>query len=58
MHILAYCYHWSRDSLWELPRNERKKWVEIVLEQKRVEAEGVEGGNNGEDSQSTYREGF
>lgn len=42
MHILAYIYHWDRNSLWGLPILERRKWVEIVLEQKRQEQEALE----------------
>ena len=43
MHILAYVYHWDRNSLWNIPISERKKWVEIVTEQKNAENEALEG---------------
>ena len=51
MHILAYCYHWDRNTLWNMSRSERKMWVEMVLAQKK--AEGVSDDNS---SMSTYRE--
>lgn len=41
MHILAYCYHWSRDEVWNLTRRERKMWVDMVLTQKRMESEAI-----------------
>nr|DAH50447.1 MAG TPA: hypothetical protein [Caudoviricetes sp.] len=37
MHILAYCYHWDRNTLWELSTRERKMWVGMVLTQKKLE---------------------
>lgn len=42
MHILAYVYHWDRNSLWSIPVNERRKWVQIVTEQKEAEREALE----------------
>lgn len=42
MHILAYVYHWDRNSLWDMPILERKKWVEIVIRQKESEQEALE----------------
>lgn len=42
MHVLAYVYHWDRNTLWNMPIRERKKWVEIVEEQKRAENEALE----------------
>ena len=53
MHILAYCYHWDRDTLWSLPRSERKMWVEIVREQKKVENNSS---NDSDNNPNTYRE--
>lgn len=41
MHILAYCYHWDRDTLWNLSRRERIMWVEMVLAQKKMESESL-----------------
>jgi hypothetical protein len=52
MHVIAYCYHWSNESLWSLPRNERKMWVEIIKEQKNAENRETESGH----SSSTYKE--
>ncbi len=43
MHVLAYCYHWSRESLLEIPMRERKIWYEIVLQQKKAEIDAVKG---------------
>lgn len=42
MHVLAYIYHWDRDSLWNIPISERRKWVEIVMQQKNSEREAME----------------
>lgn len=53
MHILAYCYHWDRNTLWEMSRSERKLWVKMVLAQKEAESKSV---NNENHSMSTYKE--
>lgn len=53
MHILAYCYHWDRNTLWYMSRSERKMWVEMVLAQKKAENKSVNEDNS---SVSTYRE--
>lgn len=53
MHILAYCYHWGRESLWNMSRSERKMWVEMVLAQKKAESKSV---SNEDYSMSAYRE--
>lgn len=37
MHILAYIYHWGRDEILKIPRTERRRWVERVIEQKKSE---------------------
>lgn len=42
MHVLAYVYHWDRNSLWYIPIKERRKWVQIVTEQKEAEREALE----------------
>lgn len=42
MHALAYVYHWDRNSLWNMPIKERRKWVEIVLKQKEQERDSLE----------------
>ena len=39
MHVLAYVYHWDRNSLWNLQIKERRKWVDIVLKQKQAESD-------------------
>ena len=45
MHILAYCYHWDRDTLWKMPRSERKLWVEMVQKQKKAESDALSNEN-------------
>ena len=47
MHILAYCYHWGNETLWDMPRSERKRWVDMIQEQKKAESEGIEEGKSG-----------
>lgn len=42
MHVLAYVYHWDRNSLWNIPILERRKWVEIIMEQKEQERLALE----------------
>lgn len=37
MHILAYFYHWSRDSVVSMPRRERRMWVNQIREQIKAE---------------------
>lgn len=54
MHILAYCYHWDRDSLWNMSRSERKMWVKMVLAQKKAETKGLD--SSSKSSVSTYME--
>ena len=46
MHILAYCYHWDRDTLWKMPRSERKLWVDMVQRQKKAESDAVNNENS------------
>lgn len=53
MHILAYCYHWDRETLWNMCRSERKMWVKMVLAQKKAETNGLDDDDN---SISTYKE--
>ena len=53
MHTLAYCYHWDSHSVWELPRNERKMWVDLVLQQHKAEQQQI---SNSGSSTSTYKE--
>lgn len=54
MHILAYCYHWDRDTLWKMPRSERKMWVEIVQKQKKAENDALNNENG--TPESAYKE--
>lgn len=42
MHILAYIYHWDRNSLWNVPILERRKWVQMIVDQKNAENEALE----------------
>ena len=53
MHILAYCYHWDRETLWNLSQSERKMWVKMVLAQKKAENKDL---GNDDSSVSTYKE--
>lgn len=46
MHILAYVYRWDRNTLWSLPRNERKLWVEEVIRQKKAEKDAMNSSHN------------
>ena len=54
MHALAYTYHWDSLSLWSLPRNERKMWVDMVIEQRKAEQQQIN--DSGSSSSSTYKE--
>lgn len=42
MHVLAYVYHWDRNSLWNLPIKERRKWVDLVIKQRQAENDAYE----------------
>jgi hypothetical protein len=42
MHVLAYVYRWSRDSLWLLSYKERKMWYDMIIKQKEAEKEALE----------------
>jgi hypothetical protein len=41
-HCIAYVYHWERDTIMNLPRLERKAWVDIIMKQKEAEKEEIE----------------
>ena len=41
-HIIAYVYHWDRDSIWNMSRNERQKWVEMIINQQNAERDSLE----------------
>ena len=56
MHILAYCYHWDSQTIWSLPRNERRMWVNMVIEQHKAEQQQIN--NGGGSSSSTYKESY
>lgn len=57
MHVLAYTYHWERDTLWDMTRSERKMWVKMVQMQKTAENNALNKGNKSY-SPSTYKEGI
>lgn len=54
MHLLAYCYHWDRNTLWNLPKLEREMWAELVQEQLKAEKEAVSG--SGKSPSNDYKE--
>jgi len=37
MHLIAYYYHWDRNTLLNLPPRERKRWVEFIIEHVQME---------------------
>ncbi len=41
MHIIAYVYHWERDTLWKMPSRERRMWVSMINTQKKMENSSV-----------------
>jgi hypothetical protein len=51
MHYLAYVYHWERDTVWNIPRSERKIWVDKIIKQKEAEVKAIK---NDCDSSSSY----
>ena len=42
MHILAYIYHWDRDTIRNIGIRERRKWTELIVEQKNRENKSME----------------
>lgn len=54
MHTLAYIYHWDSRSIWELPRNERKMWVDMIIQQHKAEQKQLN--NSGSTPSSSYVE--
>lgn len=56
IHILAYTYHWSRESLWDMTRSERTMWVKLVQMQKQAESNALNNSSNKGYSPSAYRE--
>lgn len=53
MHVLAYVYHWDVKTIWSLPRNERKMWVDLIKEQYEAEQKQL---NNGGSIPNSYAE--
>ena len=45
MHLLAYVYHWDRDTIKYMPSQERREWVECIKLQKEAEKEAMEKNN-------------
>jgi len=43
MHLLAYYYHWSLFTLWNLPSKERRMWVSMIAEQIKAENDANSG---------------
>lgn len=43
MHLLAYYYHWDRDTLVSLKSRERKMWVSMLREQIELENKANSG---------------
>lgn len=43
MHLLAYCYNWPPEVLWDMKRSERHLWAEMVRFQKKVESDSIKG---------------
>lgn len=41
MHIIAYVYHWDRNSLWKLPCKERRAWIRLIAKQKKAEGDAI-----------------
>lgn len=42
MHIIAYVYHWERDTLKSLPIRERRRWAERIIKQREAENSALE----------------
>lgn len=57
MHLLAYKYHWGYKELMSMPRQERKLFYDMVLEQINAENESVrESSQDTPTSKKTYAE--
>lgn len=37
VHIIAYIYHWGRNEIMNLPIQDRKKYVDLIKQQKEAE---------------------
>lgn len=40
-HVIAYFYHWDRNTIMKLPIGERRKWFDLIREQKKAEADAM-----------------
>lgn len=56
MHILAYCYHWDRNTIVNLTRSERKMWVEMVRTQKEAEENAINKDSTSNTPTHSYQE--
>ena len=57
IHLLAYKYHWGYEELMTMPRQERKLFYDMVLEQINAENESVKESEQGTPtSKKTYVE--
>lgn len=56
MSIIAYYYHWDRNTIIDLSRSERKMWFKLIQIQKREEGKALSAGKKKSISKSTYRE--
>lgn len=41
MHIIAYVYHWDRDTLFRMSFKERAMWVKMIDIQNKAEGEAI-----------------
>lgn len=41
MHIIAYVYHWDRETLWNMSSRERRMWVKLINTQKKMENDSI-----------------
>ena len=45
VHIIAYIYHWGRNEIMDLPIKVRRKYVQMIKQQKDVENSQYETSN-------------
>ena len=36
-HVIAYVYHWDRNTILKLSRGERRMWYDLIMKQKKAE---------------------
>lgn len=41
MHVIAYVYHWDRETLWNMSSRERRMWVKLINTQKKMESDSI-----------------